>query len=280
MQKRDELPDRDIKSGDQWVVSGIEVQDLFNTKTVSEFPLNVQYTFLGYEEINNKKYAKFKYEHAVDITNNSQQRIDPKIRRVVGASQTIMYFDNKNGSRVKELYQRNYAFLINNNNQQFVARFIDSGERNWYPIKLMDKDRIVDDIKKQMEDEKIEDKTVEKDEKGIKIQLENLHFIADSSELLPEEKFRLDKIANILKNYKDRGVMIIGHTTDKGTEKGRRELSIERARVIAEYLIERGAINGKKSSYGGKGGTVPIADNSTEEGMKKNRRVEIYILEE
>jgi flagellar motor protein MotB len=74
--------------------------------------------------------------------------------------------------------------------------------------------------------------------------------------------------------------MIIGHTTDKGTEEGRRNLSIERAKVIMDYLVQMNAININKSSYGGKGGTEPIADNSTEEGMKKNRRVEIYILEE
>lgn len=275
------FPDNDIKPGDQWTLPGLEVQDLFNDKTISEFPLKVKYTFLGYETINNKNLAKFKYEHEVDITNSSQYNINPRIRRVIGKSETTMYFDNENGTRVKEIYQRDYGFLLlDANNNLYVAEFIDSGERNWYPIELMDKDKIVDDIKKQLEDEKIEDKTVERDEKGIKIQLENLHFIADSPELLPEEKSRLDKIAKILKNYTDRGVMIIGHTTDKGTEKGRRELSIERAKVIANYLIERGAINAKKSSYGGKGGTEPIADNTTEEGMKRNRRVEIYILEE
>lgn len=274
------FPDNDINPGDQWTVSGMEVQDLFNSKTISEFPLSVKYTFLGYEEINNIKYAKFKYEHSIDITNNSQQKMDPKIKRVVGVSQTIMYFDNINGTRVKEIYKRDYSFLIENNHQQYVARFIDSGERNWYPVELMNKDKIVDDIQKEFNKEKIEDAVVEKDEKGVKIQLENLHFIADSSELLPEEKSRLDKVAKVLKKYIDKGVMIIGHTTDKGTEKGRLKLSIERAKVIADYLIDKDAINLLKSSFGGKGGTQPIADNSTEEGMKKNRRVEIYIMEE
>ena len=274
------FPDNDIKPGDQWTASGMEVQDLFNNKTITELPLNVKYTFLGYEEINNTKYAKFKYEHSIDITNNPQQRMDSRINRIVGASQTIMYFDNINGTRVKEIYQRDYSFLIESNNQQYVARFIDSGERNWDPVELMDKDRIVDDIRKEFDKEKIEDAVIEKDDKGVKIQLENLHFIADSPELLPEEKSRLDKVAKILKRYKDKGIMIIGHTTDKGTEKGRLKLSIERAKVIADYLIDQDAINLLKSSFGGKGGTQPIADNTTEKGMKKNRRVEIYILEE
>jgi outer membrane protein OmpA-like peptidoglycan-associated protein len=97
---------------------------------------------------------------------------------------------------------------------------------------------------------------------------------------VPEDIERLDKVANILKKYKDKGLMIIGHTTDKGTEEGRKKLSLERAKVIIEFLKQKDAINLPKSSFGGKGGTEPIADNSTEEGMKKNRRVEIYILEE
>ena len=275
------FPDNDIKPGDQWTLPGLEVQDLFSDKTISEFPLKVKYTFLGYETLNNKNYAKFKYEHEVDITNSNQYKIHSRIRRVIGQSETIMYFDNENGTRVKEIYKRDYGFLLlDDYNNLYTAEFIDSGERNWYQVELMDKDKIVDDIKKQLEDEKIEDATVEKDEKGIKIQLENLHFIADSPELLPEEKSRLDKVSRILKNYIDKGIMIIGHTTDKGTEKNRQKLSIERAKVIADYLIDKEAINLNKSSFGGKGGTEPIADNTTEEGMKRNRRVEIYILEE
>ncbi len=275
------FPDNDLKPGDQWTLPGLEVQDLFNDKTISEFPLKVKYTFLGYEKLNNKNCAKFKYEHEVDITNSNQYKIDRRIRRVIGSSETIMYFDNENGTRVKEIYKRDYGFiLLDSYNNLYTAEFIDSGERNWYQVELMDKDKIVDDIKKQLDDEKIEDATVEKDEKGVKIQLENLHFFADSSMLLPEEKSRLDKVSKILKNYLDKGIMIIGHTTDKGTEKNRQKLSIERSKVIADYLIDKEAINLNKSSFGGKGGTEPIADNTTEEGMKRNRRVEIFILEE
>jgi|GEM_PF-849779 len=275
------FPSQDIKPGQRWTATATEVQDLFQDKIVSEFPINVSYTFLGYEDFNNQKLAKFQYEHQVDITNNGYySSLDSRILKIVGSSVTIMYFDNINGTRVKEIYTRHYSFVINFNGQNVLIEFIDNGERIWYPIELMDKDKIVDDIKKKLKDENIDDTDVQKDDKGIKLTLENIHFYPDSSEMLPGEVDRLKKIAKILSNYKDRGIMIIGHTTDKGTEEGRKRLSVERAKVVLDFLNNENAINIDKSSYGGRGGTEPIADNSTEEGMKKNRRVEIHILEE
>ncbi|MCK4798530.1 MAG: OmpA family protein [Spirochaetes bacterium] len=274
------FPEEDIQPNYQWTAPATEVQDLFNDKTLSIFTISVKYTFIGYEKINGKNLAKFFYEHKVDITNNTNNNIDQRIKRVMGESKTVMYFDNKKGTRVKEEYNRHYAFLLQDGIQSYVAEFIDSGERIWHEIESMDKDKIVEDLKEQLDEEEIEDIRVEKDAKGIKISLENLHFNPDSSELLPAETNRLQKIAKILKKYIDKGIMIIGHTTDKGTEKGRLKLSVERAKVIVNFLIDLDAINVVKSSFGGKGGTEPIADNKTEEGMKRNRRAEIYILEE
>lgn len=274
------FPDKDINIGDVWSANGIEVQDLFADKRVSIFPLTVTYKFLGYEILNGVKVAKIVYSHSFDITNSSSYKIDPRIKRVIGISETILYFDNDRGTQIREEYKRDYSFLLTTQTGDVVVTFLDSGVREWEKIELLDRDKIVKDIEKKIKDENLEDTTVARDEKGIKIQLENLHFEADTAVLLPEEKVRLDKIAKILKEYKERGVMVIGHTALAGTEKGRAKLSVERAKVIVDYLIEKDAINLLKSSFGGKGSEEPIADNSTEEGKKKNRRAEIYILEE
>ncbi len=274
------FPKEDIKPGHKWTSRGIEVQDLFLDKVISTFPVQENYTFIGYEELNGKKTAKFSYEHKIDIINKNNLKIDSRIQRVVGESKTILYFDNINGTQVKEQYNRDYSFLIVMNGTQVVYEFVDNGERIWYPIELMDKDKIVNDLKQKLKDDNVKDTDVTKDDKGIKISLENIHFYPDSPELLPGELDRLKKIADILRKYKERGVMIIGHTTDKGSEEGRTKLSVERAKVVLNFLITENAINSGKSSFTGKGGTEPVADNSTEEGMKKNRRVEIYILEE
>lgn len=274
------FPDKEINIGDTWSLQAFEVQDLFADKTLSIFPLFITYKFIGYETIKEKKVAKIAYSHSIDITNSINYKIDPRIKRVVGFSETVLYFDAVAGEQVREEYKRDYSFLISTQRGEIIVNFVDSGVREWNDIELLDKEKIVKDIEEKIKKEKIEDTIVTKDEKGVKIQLENLHFEPDTAILLPEEKERLNKIASILKNYKDKGIMVIGHTALAGNEKARAKLSVERAKVIVDYLIEQDAINISKSSFAGKGSSEPIASNDTEEGRKKNRRVEIYILEE
>ena len=55
-------------------------------------------------------------------------------------------------------------------------------------------------------------------------------------------------------------------------------LSEERARAVFEYFITKGVQN--KMLYKGYGDTMPFADNATEDGKARNRRVEFEILKE
>ncbi len=274
------FPEYDIKVGDKWNAPAFEVQDFYNDNNISIFPINVEYTFLGYENSGDLTLSKFQYNYNIDIINNFDGTIDKRILRIIGNSSTIMLFNNKIGERYKEIYQREYSILITDKTNMYVITFVDNGERIWYPIELMNKDKIIKDIEKDIEKNKLKDTDIKKDDKGIKITLENIQFDPESAVLKKEEIERLKKISSILKKYKDRGVMIIGHTTDKGTEEGRQKLSLERAKTVMDFLIKEDAINVEKSMYTGKGGREPIASNDTIEGMKKNRRVEIYILEE
>jgi len=86
-------------------------------------------------------------------------------------------------------------------------------------------------------------------------------------------------IAEILKRYPDRDILVGGHTALAGTAEGRQKLSEERAAAVAEYLIDRGARTDTQIVVRGYGAEKPLADNSTEAGREKNRRVEITILE-
>jgi outer membrane protein OmpA-like peptidoglycan-associated protein len=74
--------------------------------------------------------------------------------------------------------------------------------------------------------------------------------------------------------------MVGGHTAHSGgTENSRQQLSRERASAVASYLIERGIRTPDRVMSRGYGSQIPVADNGTEAGRKKNRRVEIIILE-
>ncbi|WP_288756826.1 OmpA family protein [uncultured Treponema sp.] len=119
---------------------------------------------------------------------------------------------------------------------------------------------------------------VENTAAGIRLTMQNLNFKPDSAELLPGENERLDQIAQVLKELPDQMFLVEGHTASVGYEKGEMKLSVERANSVANALIQRG-IPREKFICKGSGGTKPIADNSTQEGKAKNRRVEITILE-
>ena len=105
----------------------------------------------------------------------------------------------------------------------------------------------------------------------------NLRFYPDSPELLPEEKGRIELIAEKLKEIlKDEGysILIEGHTADVGKPVGQLNLSIERTRTVMSALVAEG-LDEKIFTYKGFGGTMPVADNDTEEGRAQNRRVRI-----
>lgn len=119
---------------------------------------------------------------------------------------------------------------------------------------------------------------VEETEAGIKLSVHDLKFKADSDELLPEEKWRLDEIAEVLKMASSSMFLVEGHTARTGYTEGEMKVSKARANRIAEELSNRGIEAGRFICKGW-GAEKPVASNDTKEGMAMNRRVEITILE-
>lgn len=72
-------------------------------------------------------------------------------------------------------------------------------------------------------------------------------------------------------------IEIVGHTDNTGSDRVNDPLSVNRAKSVYNYLIAQG-VSSERLAYSGKGSHEPIADNSTVEGRKENRRVEVYIL--
>jgi OOP family OmpA-OmpF porin len=133
-------------------------------------------------------------------------------------------------------------------------------------------------ITETIEEEDLEDVEIEEVEEGLLLRIKNLLFVPDQATLLPGEGDRLDGMAQVLKQFPDRRFLIVGHTADVGTQESQLILSRERAKSIVDQLVERG-IPAANLMYQGVGGTRPLGDNSTEEGRRINRRVEITILE-
>lgn len=93
----------------------------------------------------------------------------------------------------------------------------------------------------------------------------------DSSELLGQ-------VAGVLQSHPElESCEVAGHTDDTGTPELNRQLSEARARAVVSWLVTRG-VDAKRLTAHGYGQTRPIADNASEEGRARNRRVEFLIL--
>ena|GEM_PF-4433765 len=112
---------------------------------------------------------------------------------------------------------------------------------------------------------------------GKNIVLNNVFFNSDKSELLPASFAELDKLVSYLKTNSTSKIEISGYTDNTGVAEKNLTLSTARAKAVADYLTSKG-ISGTRVSYKGYGSANPIADNSTEENKKKNRRVEFKIV--
>jgi len=109
------------------------------------------------------------------------------------------------------------------------------------------------------------------------ITLENIYFDFDSSVIKPEFAVVLEKEAKkIFQDKAHKGIIIEGHTDSIGTAEYNQLLSERRSNVIKELLVSKG-ISASILTAKGVGEEKPIADNTTKEGRKRNRRVEFHV---
>ncbi len=103
-----------------------------------------------------------------------------------------------------------------------------------------------------------------------------LHFKSNSAAILPKSKDRIKKFASYLKSNPTLKVTIEGYTDSSGLRYKNLALSKQRAKAVRAFLIRYG-VDGSRLKAIGKGDVNPIADNDTEEGRAKNRRIEAII---
>ena len=106
-------------------------------------------------------------------------------------------------------------------------------------------------------------------------------FDSGSAELKGEALDILDNVGVILERYSEGTIEIEGHTDNVPISSAKyadnEELSSARALSVFYYLVENTSLDPARLRHAGMGDREPIADNSTEEGRSRNRRVEIRI---
>jgi outer membrane protein OmpA-like peptidoglycan-associated protein len=113
-------------------------------------------------------------------------------------------------------------------------------------------------------------------DQGIAVPITNLFFNTNESVILPYSIPELKRVAAIIKS-KNLKVEISGHTDNVGDAKKNQTLSENRAAAVKDFLIKEG-FDASMLSTKGYGATKPVADNKTEIGRAKNRRVELRIV--
>ncbi|GHV88394.1 membrane protein [Spirochaetia bacterium] len=273
------FPPRDLKPGDTWTAEGSEVHDFRDSFGIEDpyvISLTANYTFSGYDDWKGKTYPVINVSYRIfDEPPPVKGTTWP--RRILGSYAQVIYWDPVLG-QVRG-YRENFRVIFELSNGNTVE-YRGTAEAELLESAEMDKRRLADEIRKDIEDLGINDISVRAVDGGVALNLEDIQFKAESAELLPQEQAKLDKIGAILKRYADRDIQVDGHTAlAGGSAASRQRLSEERAGAVADYLIGKGIRSADRILVQGFGGDRPLGDNRNEAGRRLNRRVEITILE-
>ena len=293
------FPDRELKPGESWVSQGSEVFDLRHTFEIQDpFPVNftAHNTYLGEKTRKNKTYKAFSisynliksaegFESAPRTYLSTPPRgrarektpAKPEIRRITGVSRQTLYWDDELGQIAAAEDEFELKFELEGGE---IYTFAGTTTSEVIESDRMNREETVREVQKEIEKLNLADVTVKAVREGISISLDDIKFAADSAELLPSERVKLEKIAAILRKYPNRDILVAGHTALAGAAENLRvKLSEDRAAEVASYLLKEKVRAPERIITRGYGSSRPVASNATEEGKRKNRRVEITILE-
>ncbi|MCU0276289.1 MAG: OmpA family protein [Acidobacteria bacterium] len=102
----------------------------------------------------------------------------------------------------------------------------------------------------------------------------DIRFDTGQATIKPESKPIVEQIAAALRDNPSLKVSVEGHTDNTGTPQGNKALSMKRAEAVVAALVQAGIASGRLQAAGW-GQEKPVADNRSEEGRAKNRRVEV-----
>ena len=115
--------------------------------------------------------------------------------------------------------------------------------------------------------------------RGLVLTVGDVLFAPGKAEVSSGAQRSIDKLADFLKTYPKRNVLIEGHTDNTGDEGFNIKLSQQRADTVRDQLVEKG-VAAQRIRTKGYGAKFPVVDNDTPGGRQQNRRVEVVVLEE
>ena len=111
-------------------------------------------------------------------------------------------------------------------------------------------------------------------EKTGQVAVYGIHFDTGKASLKPDSDTVLSEIVKMMQQNPGLKLKIEGHTDNLGTAASNQVLSQKRSESVVAWLAAHG-VDASRLTATGRGQTVPIGDNSTDDGRAKNRRVEL-----
>ncbi|MDA3812220.1 MAG: OmpA family protein [Spirochaetaceae bacterium] len=260
--------------GDSWVAFSEKVILQNGTKTM--VPIYCQYFYDGPGKYNGVDVHNIRAKYAVRYNRGDDPDGNENLKNISGTHDVSIIIEMESGKPI---------LIRDNMNEKHT--FVDGGslEKTGFILTFfkgitgMEKAVLAEKLREEFDEELLKDVEISDSAEGIKLTLNQLHFLPDQAVILREDTKLLDSIADSLKKIQERTFFVKGHTADVGSVESQLDLSLKRAFVVVRELIKRG-VPEDRFLYMGSGGSEPVASNETDEGRAKNRRVEIIILED
>jgi outer membrane protein OmpA-like peptidoglycan-associated protein len=161
-----------------------------------------------------------------------------------------------------------------NRAEEYIAQADEEREN----VLLSQRERQMEEAVQRAEEleEELTDLKSEQTERGLVLTLDSIVFDLDEAVLNPGAGLTLDKIAEFLREYENRNIVIEGFTDSSGPTEYNETLSQARAESVKQALVARG-IDESRIETRGYGERFPVASNGTIAGRQLNRRVEIVV---
>jgi outer membrane protein OmpA-like peptidoglycan-associated protein len=135
----------------------------------------------------------------------------------------------------------------------------------------------MDNQAKEMESVLAEQDRLRREQDHLQVAMaSDVMFESGKAYLQPGGRDKLRQFADVLNRYPRTNIEVIGHTDNRGTDESNQDLSLKRARAVADELTSDG-VSGARIRVRGEGESRPVATNDTPEGRAMNRRVEINV---